>query len=84
MQKLKRVAFVQYAEFLLLKRMHESRIEFLIVGGTAAHAYGLEVVPKDLSTKLPQTHGVFCGARSDGRDQEAGTFWSPVRTGVEY
>jgi hypothetical protein len=48
MQKPKRAAFVQYAEFLLLRRMHESRIEFLIVGGTAAYAYGLEVVPKDL------------------------------------
>lgn len=48
MQKPKRAAFVQYAEFLLLSRMHASRIEFLIVGGTAAYAYGLEVVPKDL------------------------------------
>ncbi|HEY0803167.1 MAG TPA: hypothetical protein VGD54_20195 [Steroidobacteraceae bacterium] len=47
-QKPKRAALVQYAEFLLLKRMQESRIEFLIVGGTAARAYGLEVVPNDL------------------------------------
>lgn len=47
-RKPKRVAIVQYSEFLLLERMHDSRIEFLIVGGTAAYAYGLEVVPKDL------------------------------------
>jgi hypothetical protein len=45
---LKRTAFVQYSEFLLLKSMQESKIEFLIVGGTAAYTYGLEVIPRDL------------------------------------
>jgi hypothetical protein len=34
----KRAAFVQYSELLLLNRMHESRIGFLIVGGTVAYA----------------------------------------------
>jgi len=43
-----RAAFVQYAEFLLLKRMRESGIEFLIAGSTAAYAYGFYVEPKDL------------------------------------
>jgi hypothetical protein len=43
-----RAASVQYSEFLLLQRMHESGIEFLIVGSTAAYTYGFELVPKDL------------------------------------
>lgn len=43
-----RAAFVQYAELLLLRRMSESGIEFLVAGSTAAYAYGLDVEPKDL------------------------------------
>jgi hypothetical protein len=43
-----RSASVQYAEFLLLKQLQEFGIKFVIVGGTAAYAYGLEVSPKDL------------------------------------
>jgi hypothetical protein len=31
------------------------------------------------STKLPRPHGVFCGNRTDGKDQEVGSFWSPAQ-----
>lgn len=43
-----RGAFVQYGEFLLLKRMREAGIDLMIAGSTAAYAYGLEVLPRDL------------------------------------
>jgi hypothetical protein len=47
-QKPRRASLLQYSEYLLLERMRKSRIPFLVVGGTAAYAYGLEVLPKDL------------------------------------
>ena len=43
-----RASFVQLVEFGLLKRMSDEGIEFVIVGGTAAYAYGLNVEPNDI------------------------------------
>ena len=43
-----RASFVQYVEFGLLKRMTNDDIEFVMVGSTAAYAYGLDVQPKDV------------------------------------
>lgn len=43
-----RASFVQLVEFGLLKRMSDEDMEFVIVGSTAAYAYGLNVEPKDI------------------------------------
>jgi hypothetical protein len=43
-----RASFVQLVEFGLLKRMSDEGMEFVVVGSTAAYAYGLNVEPKDV------------------------------------
>lgn len=43
-----RVSFVQFVEFGLLKRMCDEDMEFVIIGSTAAYAYGLNVEPRDI------------------------------------
>jgi hypothetical protein len=44
----RRAAQVQYSELLLLRTLRESGMDFLVCGSTAAYAYGLDVVPRDL------------------------------------
>lgn len=47
-----RASFVQLVEFGLLKRMSDDNMEFVIVGSTAAYAYGLNVEPKDIDIAI--------------------------------
>lgn len=47
-----RASFVQLVEFGLLKRMSDEDLEFVIVGSTAAYAYGLNVKPRDIDVAV--------------------------------
>jgi hypothetical protein len=53
--RVERTSFVQLVEFGLLKRMCDDNMKFIIVGSTAAYAFGLNTDPQDLDIAVEYT-----------------------------